>query len=431
MADKVKFTGTLQVPGDKSISHRALMFSLLAAGDCQVDGLSPAQDCQSTIACLRALGVSIEPSGSGAGSYIIYSPSLSRLSKPKSTLDAGNSGTTIRLLSGLLAGSNVTCTLDGDESLRKRPMARILEPLSQMGAKISYLEKHDCPPFTISGAALSGRSFELAVASAQVQTAVLLAGLHADGTTSVRLPSAVRDHTERMFKYIGVPFQQDGPLNTSVTRLDKAVPGYSLTVAGDISSAAFFMVAAACTPGSDLNLTQVGMNSGRTLVIDVLKEMGADVSVENRRDLCGEPVADLHVKGAKRLSGATVAGDRIAAGIDEIPVLALAGALGEGNFSVRDAHELRVKESDRLAAIVQNFRSAGAEVEEFEDGFQIRGRAGLAGDSPWQTHGDHRLAMTGLLASVLAAAPLKIDDVACAAVSYPGFQTDLSSVMKP
>ncbi|HEY9790555.1 MAG TPA: 3-phosphoshikimate 1-carboxyvinyltransferase [Candidatus Obscuribacterales bacterium] len=425
MAEKVKFTGTLQVPGDKSISHRALMFSLLGAGDCQVDGLSPAQDCQSTISCLRALGVGIEPSGSRSGSYLIHSPSLSQLSQPTSNLDAGNSGTTIRLLSGLLAGSNITCTLDGDESLRKRPMARVLDPLSQMGAKIAYLDKPGCPPFTITGAALTGKSFELPLASAQVQTAVLLAGLHAEGTTSVRLPSPVRDHTERMLRYIGVAFKQDGPLSTSVTRLQKAVSGYHLTVAGDISSAAFFMVAAACTPGSDLRLTQVGMNSGRTLVIDVLKEMGADVSVENRRELCGEPVADLHVKGTRRLSGATVRGDRIAAGIDEIPVLALAGALCDGNFLVRDAHELRVKESDRLSAIVQNFRRAGADVEEYEDGFQIHGKADLAGNSQWQTHGDHRLAMTGMLASLLCDGAVQIDDTDCAAVSYPAFGADL------
>jgi 3-phosphoshikimate 1-carboxyvinyltransferase len=287
-------------------------------------------------------------------------------------LDAGNSGTTIRLMSGVLAGQPFASRLDGDSSLRKRPMSRVLNHLVEMGANVAYLENDNYPPFEIRGGKLQGKRFALKVASAQVQTALILAGLQADGETVVELPAVVRDHTERMLKHAGVPFVQDG-LTTRVSRLATPVAGFEIKVAGDISSAAFFMVAAACLPGSELRLPNVGLNPGRTLVLDVLREMGADIALEDEKIEGGEPTATLVVKGTSRLKGVTIGGDRIAAGIDEIPILSLAGALCDGTFAVRDASELRVKESDRLALICSNLRAAGAKIDEFEDGFDVHG----------------------------------------------------------
>jgi 3-phosphoshikimate 1-carboxyvinyltransferase len=403
------------------------MFSLLAKGTCRISRLSPAQDCQSTIACLTSLGVEIELVG--PGEYTVTSAGLDRLVAPTVPLDAGNSGTTIRLLSGLLAGANLSATLDGDASLRKRPMARVLKPLAEMGLHVEYLEKDGCPPFRIQGGHLQGRHFDLPMASAQVQTALLLAGLQSSGETSVTLPHVARDHTERMLRYIGVPFERIDELTTKVERLKTPVRPFEITVAGDISSAAFFMVAAACLPGSNVVLTDVGMNSGRTLVIDVLREMGASVIVDRQQEVCGEPVARISVRGTASLRGVTIAGPRVAAGIDELPILALAGPFCKGTLSVRDAHELRVKESDRIAAIAQNLQPAGAQIRQCEDGFDIVGSGGLAGGSPWNSGGDHRLAMTGMVAKILCQKPVTIDDTACAAVSYPGFDKDLSSLI--
>lgn len=356
---------------------------------------------------------------------------LAGLVQPDRPLDAGNSGTTMRLLAGMLAGVALSISFDGDRSLRQRPMARVLSPLAEMGLQVRYDERDGYPPFAIKGGKLTGCKFELPIASAQVQTALLLAGLQSDAKTTVTLPHPVRDHTERMLRFIGVPFDQPDPLTTTVKRLENPVAPYDLTVAGDISSAAFFMVAAACVPGSHVVLTDVGMNSGRTLVIDVLKEMGARVNIGNARDLCGEPVADITVEGAQKLGGATIAGARVAAGIDEIPILALAGAFCHGAFCVRDAGELRVKESDRISAIVNNLQQAGAQITEREDGFDISGSGGLQGASTWHSHGDHRLAMTGMVAALLCNRSVTIDDTACAAVSYPKFGEDLRSVVFP
>lgn len=361
--------------------------------------------------------------------YEVTSSGLSGMKAPIDTLDAGNSGTTIRLLAGLVAGFPFKTVFDGDSSLRKRPMARVLKPLSEMGTTIGYDEKENYPPFHIKGGELKGREFSLAIASAQVQTALLLAGLQAEGETSVTLPAAARDHTERMFSYIGVTHQSSA-LKTSVKRLEKAVSPFKITVPGDISSAAFFMVAAACAPGSHVVLTDVGLNPGRTLILDVLKEMGADIEITNRREEGCEPIGTIIVRGNSRLQGTAIHGDRIAAGIDEIPILALAGAFCEGQLTIRDAHELRVKESDRLAAIAANLRRAGADVTEHEDGLDIKGQRQLEGGSEWQTFGDHRLAMAGLVARLLCRRPVKVDDIGCVAVSYPHFQQDLDKLTK-
>lgn len=428
-----KLCGELKVPGDKSISHRALIFAALSKGNNRVFGLSPAADCLSTAECLRRLGMVITRDEASDWTEI-ESFGLQKLKCPAGSLDAGNSGTTIRLLSGLVAGQPFTTQFDGDSSLRQRPMSRVLEPLQSMGATIEYFDRQGYPPFSIVGGNLKGLHYEVPVASAQVQTALVLAGLQAEGETIVQMPLAsagagARDHTARQFRHLGVPFDGDGTGKLRVKRLLEPLEPFSMQVPGDISSAAFFMVAAASMPGSAILLTGVGINPGRNLVIDVLRKMGADIELQNSRQVCGEPVADISVKGNGRLNGATIGGDIIAAGIDEIPILALAGSLCDGTFKVSGASELRVKESDRLKAIVTNLEEAGADISEQPDGFEIRGRNSLPGGSHWKTEGDHRLAMTGLIANLIVQKPLAIDDAACVNISYPQFKEHLQVLL--
>lgn len=427
--------GTLQVPGDKSISHRGLIFSALSKGVCKIYGLSPAFDCTASADCLQQLGLSFErklASGNGdrAPYLLVKSPGLAGLRKPDTALFAHNSGTSIRLLSGLVAGSAFSAEFDGDESLRKRPMARVLSRLSEMGANIQYMDKENYPPFRVEGGNLKGRRFELKEASAQVQTALLLAGLQADGKTEVLLPGAVRDHTERMFKHIGLPFQSQNKSHLQVELLESPLEPFALEVPGDISSAAFFMVAAACLPGSELLLINLSLNPGRDLVIQVLKELGAEIEIVSSGLKCQEPVGDVFVRCRRKLKGASVIdAERLASGIDEIPILALAAALSEASLTVQDANELRVKESDRLAAICQNLKSAGATLKELGDGFVIEGSGKLAGGSLWQSFDDHRMAMTGLIAALACSEPVQVDNDSCVSVSYPEFAADLKRVL--
>ncbi len=298
-----------------------------------------------------------------------------------------------------------------------------------MGAAITYANGQGQAPFTITGGKLEGTEFMVSVASAQVQTALLLAGLQAAGQTTVVLPGPARDHTERMFSYTGIPFKKNGEHSLSVEKLAEPIKPFVYNVMGDISSAAFFMVAAACLPGSDLMLTNVGINDGRILVIDVLTRMGANIELVNKRQQSGEPVADIKIKGGERLKGINISGHDIARGVDEIPVLALAGSLCNGNFSVSDAQELRHKESDRLQLITANLKAAGAEIAESENGFVIAGKKQLTGGSFWQTALDHRLAMTGLVANLLCNEPLTIEETDSTAVSYPDFVKDLQSLI--
>ncbi len=422
-----RLAGTLRVPGDKSITHRALIFATLASGTCRVSGMSPAEDCASSAECLRALGLTVERTDVDQCDITSSGPSC--LKEPGEILYAGNSGTTMRLLSGILAGQPFRVVLDGDGSLRSRPMSRVLDPLTEMGADISYLDRRNCAPFAIRGAALVGKQFDLKVASAQVQTAILLAGLQAEGQTIVRLPSVVRDHTMRMFKMLGVPFSLSEDHSTiGVSRLERPVGPFQATVPADISSAAFFMVAAACLPGSDITLTDVGLNPGRDLVIEVLTEMGADITVIPTGEACGEPIGIVRVKGSE-LKGTTIGGDRLARGIDEVPALAVAGALCNGIFRIEGGTELRVKESDRITAIVSNLQSAGASVHESEDGFLIEGRQTLAGGATWKTFDDHRMAMSGMIASAVAQEPVDVDNKNCVGVSYPNFAADLARLL--
>jgi 3-phosphoshikimate 1-carboxyvinyltransferase len=287
------------------------------------------------------------------------------------------------------------------------------------------LQKENYPPFVLEGGALAGRSFELEEASAQVQAALLLAGLQADGRTAVKVPKPVRDHTSRMFRYIGVPFQTEGDNVISVCRLEHPVEAFRLDVPADISSAAFFMVAAASLPGSEVLFTNLALNPGRDLVLHVLKEMGADMDIIGIRELCCEPVADILVRGGTLSGSALIEADRLASGIDEIPILALAAALSQGTLTVRDAAELRVKESDRLSAIVNNLRSAGADIDESESGLVIRGKGRLQGGSKWLSFDDHRMAMTGIIADLASVEAIAVDNDACVAVSYPDFIEDL------
>lgn len=415
--------------------------SAFSAGKCRVFNLSPAADVGSTADCLRKVGLAIAPSqnargsnvagagSAGSGPYLeINSNGIDRLTAPKEVLDAGNSGTTMRLLSGLLAGRGFSCRFDGDASLRKRTMKRIFDPLRQMGATI-ISDNEPYAPFSIAGGNLAGQNFQLSIASAQVEACLLLAGLQADGLTSVSTSGGVRDHTRRMFEYLKVPFSvgEDGSL--SVSRLAAPLSAFELTVPADISSAAFFMVAAACIPDSELLLEATGINPGRTLVVDVLKSMGAHIEIGNERIVSGEPIADILIRNAGPLRSGTISGDIVASGIDELPVLALAGAICEGELSVSGASELRHKESDRITAIVSNLARAGVDVEEREDGFVVRGKRGIPGGSDWLTHGDHRMAMTGLVASLIFDRPLKLDSRESIAVSYPGFEEDLKTLL--
>jgi 3-phosphoshikimate 1-carboxyvinyltransferase len=433
--------GTLTVPGDKSISHRALIFSSLVDGEMEIVNCSPALDCASSAECLIALGLSIETGAFTGGSMSVRSPGLFNLRAPENPLYAGNSGTTMRLLSGLLAGQPFTSTLDGDQSLRKRPMARVLKPLEEMGAIVKYLAPvssqlpagisangGEHAPFEIHGLKLTGKEFHLKVASAQVQTAILLAGLQAEGRTSVTLPHVVRDHTTRMFHWLGVPFEAKGDTFVAVKRLNSRVTGKRIEVPADISSAAFMLVGAALVEGSHVVLTNVGMNEGRLLVLDVLKRMGADLTIENLRMFGFEPVADLRIRFGPRLKGTTISGAEVATGIDEIPVLALAGALCEGTLVVRDASELKHKESDRLQAIIDNLSAAGADIEGLEDGFVVKGKETLEGGSHWRTFDDHRLAMTGMIAQLVCQEPLLLEETESIGISYPSFSKDLDAL---
>ena len=418
--------GSLKVPGDKSITHRALIFASLVKGHVEIENLSTAQDCADTALCMQKLGLEIERKPDEKGSVTVKSPGLSGLSQPKDLLYVGNSGTTIRLLSGLLSSLPISCCLDGDESIRKRPMARVIEPLSAMGAQIEAREGKFAP-MSIRGGGLAGRRFDLSVASAQVETCLLLAGLSADGRTTVATPHLVRDHTRRMFGHMAVPyFEDDGAI--SVERLSEALPSCRISVPADISSAAFFLVCAALLKGSDLSLLSVGTNPGRTLVLDALSGMGADIERLNERLVDGEPVADIRIRGGGRLTGITLGAADLPSGIDEIPILSLAGSLCEGEMVVEGASELRHKESDRLALLVSNLSANGADIEERQDGFVISGRKTVKGGELWETRGDHRMAMSGAIASLLFEQPVRIDDQACIAVSYPEFFQDLESV---
>lgn len=409
----------ITVPGDKSISHRAAMFAGMAKGTTVIDGFLPSEDCLCTVQAMQALGAAVEPieevEGVGLVKLAITGNGM-KLKAPAKPIDCGNSGTTIRLLSGILAGQDFKTELFGDSSLSKRPMKRVADPLGQMGAKISGQGEKICAPLTIEGAPLKPLYYKLPVASAQVKSAVLLAGLFAQGKTTVVEPVATRNHTERLFSHFGIKWlREDDCVSVYGGQEPRAT---DIVVPGDISSAAFWMVAAAATPGSQITLKNVGLNPTRTGVINVLLRMGALVThSETHSD--GEPRGNIIVRGGD-LNATVIGGAEIPNVIDELPILAVAGALARGKTLIRDAKELRVKETDRIAAVAQNLRAMGVTVTEHPDGMEIEGGAKLQGATLPCWH-DHRIAMAFLVAGMFAEGTTTIEGVECISTSYPGF----------
>ncbi len=418
----------LEVPGDKSISHRSVMIAALSNGPCEISGFLPSEDCLATVGAMRALGVKIDILEENA-----YGPIRLRVhgvrgefTRPEGPIDCGNSGTTMRLLSGILATQNFQCELVGDESLSKRPMGRIIEPLELMGAKLKGCGEKQTAPLTIEGSReLKGIDYVLPVASAQVKSTILLAGISAKGKTVVHEPAPTRDHTERMLKYLLVKTQAvDGAISTWGGQTPES---RDLFVPGDISSAAFWMVAAAATPGAVLRVKNVGLNPTRSGILKILVRMGAHIN-EVIDDSGAEPCGTIEVRGGE-LNATEIAGDEIPNVIDEIPVLAVAGALAKGRTIIKDAKELRVKESDRLSAVAEGLRRMGALVEEFEDGMTIEGGGKLKG-AEIDSLGDHRIAMAFAIAGLFADGVTVVKDVDCVNTSYPGFGDELKQVME-
>lgn len=409
--------GAITVPGDKSISHRAVMFGALAKGTTRITGFLMGEDCLSTIDCFRKMGVAIEVEDDAV---TVHGVGLHGLRQPEDTLYTGNSGTTTRLLCGLLAGQDFSCTISGDASIQKRPMGRVITPLREMGAQITGVQDNFCP-LTLGGGALHGITYSLPVASAQLKSAVLLAGLYADSPTTVIEPAPSRDHTERMLRDLGVTVVTSGKIitltpPTELVARDVAVPA-------DISSAAFFLVAGAIVPGSELTIRNVGINPTRTGILDALREMGADIEQTSVRGNA-EPVCDLTVRHSQ-LYGITIGGDVIPRLIDELPVLAVAAAFAQGETIIRDAQELKVKESNRIAAMVSELTKAGADVEETEDGMIIRGGKPLHG-AQFATYKDHRIAMSMAVCALSCSGESEILDPDVVAISYPDFFTTLT-----
>lgn len=416
--------GTVRVPGDKSISHRALLFGAIAEGETRIEGLLPAEDPLSTADCLRAMGVPVSEFRAGE-SVLVQGVGLDGFQEPGDVLACGNSGTTMRLMLGLLAGRvGRHFVLSGDASLRGRPMRRVGAPLAAMGAVIHGRKDGNFAPLAVQGQPLQGTTIRTPVASAQVKSAILLAGLTAEGPTTVIEPAQSRDHSERMLRAFGAQLEVSGPGQTVVTLTPGArLRGQHLVVPGDISSAAFWLVAAAITPGAELTVENVGLNPSRTGILDVLEQMGARLEVLNPRNVAGEPVGDLHVSHGP-LRAFEIGGDLIPRLVDEIPVLAVAACCAEGASHIHDAAELRVKETDRLAVMARQLGAMGARIEEYEDGMSVTGVTDLHG-AVVDSETDHRVAMSLAVAAGIASGSTSLHRPEAAAVSYPGFWSDL------
>ncbi len=422
------------VPGDKSISHRAIMLAALSNGVCKITNFLEGEDCLSTIRAFQQLGVTIERPDPGL--VVVYG-SHGKLIAPEGDIDCGNSGTTMRLLSGILAAQPFTTRLVGDDSLSKRPMRRIVEPLTQMGAAITALGANDCSPLVIHGGPLHGITYSSPVASAQVKSAILFAGLYANGVTTVIEPTPSRDHTERMLEFFLVNLRREDarpdrgrkPHEYRVSMLgQQQIESRDFAVPGDLSSAAFWLVTAACQPGSRLLIKNVGLNPTRTGILDVLVRMGACVRevVESVEE--GELSGVIDIKGGS-LTGTVIEGAEVPNVIDELPVLAVAGAIAQGRTIIRGAQELRVKETDRIAAIATNLRAMGVEVHEAEDGLTIYGGGRLTGTT-LPSFGDHRIAMAFAIAGLFASGSTIIEDAACIRTSYPQFESILTHLQR-
>lgn len=413
--------GEIAVPGDKSISHRSIMLGSISRGETTVRGFLRGEDNIATLNAFRAMGVAIDDDGE---TLRIAGKGLRGLSEPTDVIDCGNSGTSMRLLAGLLAPQRFYSVLSGDQYLRRRPMRRVLEPLAQMGACLYGREGGDKAPLAIIGRDLTGISYSSPVASAQVKSALMLAGLYAEGETRISEPHLSRDHSERMFRHFGADIET-GPGGV-VVRSSRELEGRDIVVPGDISSAAFFMVAALIVPGSELLIRGVGVNPTRTGIIDILTAMGGSIELLDQREVSGEPVADILVRSS-RLKGIKIAGEVVTRAIDEFPVICVAAANAEGRTVVREARELRVKETDRIAAMATNLRTVGVSVTETEDGMDIDG-VELVAAGAVESFGDHRIAMSMLVAGLSAAGEIAVSDTECVATSFPTFFSILETV---
>jgi 3-phosphoshikimate 1-carboxyvinyltransferase len=413
--------GEITVPGDKSVSHRALMLASIAEGDTRIRGLLKGEDNMATLKAFRQMGIAIDELGD---EVVVHGRGLHGLMEPEDVIDAGNSGTTIRLITGLLSGQDFFSVITGDQYLRRRPMKRVVEPLSRMGARIFGRGGGDKAPLAIVGSKLKGITYNSPIASAQVKSSILLAGLYADGVTTVTEPALSRDHTERMLAYFGADIERKGA-TVSISG-GQRLTARDIEVPGDISSAAFFMVAALITEGSELLIKNVGINPTRTGIVEILREMGGDLEVLNEREVSGEPVGDIIVRSSK-LKGVEIKGDTIPRAIDELPVAAVAASFAEGTTTIRDAKELRVKETDRIAAMAGELRKTGIDVDELEDGMEIVG--GRPRGATCSSYGDHRMAMSMAVAGLAAEGEeMVVLDTECIDTSFPGFEELLRKV---
>lgn len=409
---------TLSVPGDKSISHRAVMFGAIAEGTTEIEGFLMGDDCLSTIKCFRQLGIDIEVN---ENKVIVHGKGLYGLSKPDTILDVGNSGTTLRLITGLLAAQSFSCEITGDKSIQKRPMDRVITPLSQMGANI---EGKFCP-IKINGSKLKAIEYTLPVASAQVKSAILLASLYVDSQTCIIEPAPTRDHTEIMLNYLGANIQKDG--NKIISNKVNQLYAKNIVVPADISSAAYFIVMGLIVPDSEILITDVGCNFTRTGIIDVLKDMKADISVLNERNVCGEVVADILVRTSE-LKSTTIGGSIIPRLIDEIPIIAVAACFAQGKTVIKDASELKVKESNRIKTIATELNKMGANIVETDDGMIIEGGRNLKGTTV-ESYNDHRVAMSLAVAALVADGNTTINNADCTDISFPDFFKYIDSLI--
>ncbi len=416
--------GEVAVPGDKSISHRSVMFGSIARGTTEVHNYLQGADCLSTIACFQKMGIEIENCGD---TVLVHGKGLRGLSRPGTALDCGNSGTTTRLISGILAAQNFDVTLTGDASIQKRPMKRIIEPLTLMGASIESIRGNGCAPLAIRGRKLHGISYTSKVASAQVKSAILLAGLYADGETRVTEPYLSRNHSEIMLRQFGanVRSETDG---SAIIRPAEELHGNLVEVPGDISSAAFFLCAGVMAPNSELLLRGVGTNPTRAGILGVIRDMGGDITLLNEQTGSGEPTADILVRSSS-LHGTVIEGAAIPTLIDELPMIAAMACFADGTTVIRDAAELKVKESNRIAVMAENLTAMGADVTETDDGMIIRGGKPLHG-AVIDSHLDHRIAMTFAVTGLCADGETEIRGAECVNISYPGFYEDLQRLMR-
>ncbi len=415
--------GEVTVPGDKSISHRSVMFGSIAKGTTEIHNFLEGADCLSTISCFRNMGIDIKNRN---GIVTVHGKGLHGLNAPNCVLDCGNSGTTTRLISGILAPQHFDVTLTGDESIQKRPMKRIMEPLSQMGADITSIRDNGCAPLSIHGKQLHGIHYYSNVASAQVKSSILLAGLYAEGETTVTEPKLSRNHTELMLSFFGADIRTLGTTATIHPAVE--LYGNKIQVPGDISSSVYFVAAGLIVPNSEILIKHVGINPTRDGLIRVCRAMGADITLLNENHDYSEPTADILVR-TSNLKGTIIEGDIIPTMIDELPTVALMACFADGTTIIRDAAELKVKESNRIALMVQNLTAMGADVEETEDGMIIRGGRPLHG-AVIETKKDHRIAMTFAVAAMAAEGETTIMDAECVDISYPQFYTDLLSLAK-